>query len=150
MDSCGSCHTLGAAGTTGTVGPSLDGTSLDAVAIESIVRDGSGGMPSFSGQLSDAEIAAVAEFVAGAGYPPIADIVRAGCRKPGSPTWCFSSLRQTALRMIVSSSSSLAPVAEGLAQVGLVEREEAGAQLAVGGQADAVAVGSRKARRRGR
>ncbi len=64
-DTCGSCHTLSAAGTSGSVGPSLDGNSLDAAAIEGIVRDGSGGMPALGGTLSDAEIEAVAAFVAG-------------------------------------------------------------------------------------
>lgn len=64
-DTCGSCHTLSAAGTSGAVGPNLDDTALDAGAIEGIVRDGSGGMPAFGGELSDAEITAVAEFVAG-------------------------------------------------------------------------------------
>jgi mono/diheme cytochrome c family protein len=62
-DTCGSCHTLSAAGTSGTTGPNLDDVSLDAGAIESIVRDGRGGMPAFGGQLSDDEVAAVAEFV---------------------------------------------------------------------------------------
>jgi mono/diheme cytochrome c family protein len=61
---CGSCHTLSAAGTSGSVGPNLDDTTLDAAGIESIVRDGSGGMPSFEGDLSEEEIAAVARFVA--------------------------------------------------------------------------------------
>ena len=64
-DNCGSCHTLQAAGTSGQVGPSLDGTSLNAADIETTVRDGRGGMPSFRGRLSDAEISAVATFVAG-------------------------------------------------------------------------------------
>jgi cytochrome c6 len=63
-DTCGGCHTLSAAGTSGTTGPNLDGVSLDAGAIESIVRDGRGGMPALGDQLSDDEIAAVAEFVA--------------------------------------------------------------------------------------
>jgi mono/diheme cytochrome c family protein len=63
-DTCGGCHTLSAAGTSGSTGPNLDGVSLDAGAIEGIVRDGRGGMPAFGGQLSDDEIAAVAEFVA--------------------------------------------------------------------------------------
>jgi mono/diheme cytochrome c family protein len=62
---CGSCHTLSAAGTSGTVGPNLDGVSLDAAAIEAIVRDGRGTMPAQGGKLSDDEIRAVAEFVAG-------------------------------------------------------------------------------------
>lgn len=65
-DTCGGCHTLSAAGTSGTTGPNLDEVSLDASAIEGIVRDGRGGMPAFGGDLSDDEIAAVAAFVAGA------------------------------------------------------------------------------------
>jgi mono/diheme cytochrome c family protein len=64
-DTCGGCHTLSAAGTSGTTGPNLDDVSLDAGAIEGIVRDGRGGMPAFGDQLSDDEIAAVAAFVAG-------------------------------------------------------------------------------------
>jgi len=63
-DTCGGCHTLSAAGTSGTTGPNLDDVSLDAGAIEGIVRDGRGGMPAFGDQLSYDEIAAVAEFVA--------------------------------------------------------------------------------------
>ena len=63
-DTCGSCHTLSAAGTSGTTGPNLDDVSLDAGAVEGIVRDGRGSMPGFGDQLSDDEIAAVAEFVA--------------------------------------------------------------------------------------
>ncbi len=64
-DTCGSCHTLSAAGTSGSVGPNLDDISLDASAIEGIVRDGRGGMPAQGDKLSDAEISAVAAFVAG-------------------------------------------------------------------------------------
>ena len=64
-DTCGGCLTLSAAGTSGTTGPNLDDVSLDAAAIEGIVRDGRGGMPAFGDQLSDEEISAVAEFVAG-------------------------------------------------------------------------------------
>jgi hypothetical protein len=45
--------------------------------------------------------------------PPIADIVRSGWTKPGSLTWCFSSLRQTASRTIRSSSASSAPARSG-------------------------------------
>lgn len=62
---CGSCHTLSAAGTSGAVGPNLDGVGLDAGAIEAIVTEGRGGMPAFGEDLSEEEIAAVAEFVAG-------------------------------------------------------------------------------------
>jgi cytochrome c551 len=60
---CGSCHTLEEAGTTGTVGPNLDESTLDADAVVTQVEDGGGGMPAFSGQLSEEEIANVAAFV---------------------------------------------------------------------------------------
>ena len=64
-ENCGSCHTLEAAGTNGQVGPNLDDVSLGAADIEGVVREGRGGMPAFGGKLSDAEISAVAAFVAG-------------------------------------------------------------------------------------
>jgi cytochrome c6 len=64
-DKCGSCHTLQAAGTTGQVGPNLDNISLSAADIKGIVRAGRGGMPAFGSTLSDAQISAVADFVAG-------------------------------------------------------------------------------------
>jgi mono/diheme cytochrome c family protein len=64
ITNCGSCHTLAAAGTTGQVGPNLDQVSLPASQVAGQVREGGGSMPSFAGQLSDAEIRAVAAFVA--------------------------------------------------------------------------------------
>jgi mono/diheme cytochrome c family protein len=62
---CGGCHTLAAAGSSGTVGPNLDEAkpSLD-LAIDRITN-GQGGMPAFEGQLSEEQIQAVAEFVTG-------------------------------------------------------------------------------------
>ena len=62
--SCGSCHTLAAAGASGTVGPKLDGAHLDQATVEHWVRSGGGGMPSFTSQLSDAQIKAVSSYVA--------------------------------------------------------------------------------------
>ena len=62
--SCGSCHTLGAAGTSGTVGPNLDQLKPDEGTVEQQVRNGGGGMPAFEGRLSDAEITAVSKYVA--------------------------------------------------------------------------------------
>lgn len=62
---CGSCHTLSDAGTSGSVGPNLDGIGLDVSAVETQVRNGGGGMPAFEGQLTDEEIAAVSSYVAG-------------------------------------------------------------------------------------
>ncbi|MDX6423136.1 MAG: quinohemoprotein ethanol dehydrogenase [Gaiellaceae bacterium] len=61
---CGGCHVLGAAGTTGTVGPNLDQLKPDEGTVEQQVRNGGGGMPAFQGRLSDAEIMAVAKYVA--------------------------------------------------------------------------------------
>jgi mono/diheme cytochrome c family protein len=61
---CGSCHTLAAAGANGTAGPNLDDLAPDQATVETTVRTGAGSMPSFQGRLSDAEIRAVAIFVA--------------------------------------------------------------------------------------
>ena len=64
VSNCGSCHTLGAAGTTGSVGPNLDQLKPNAARVQKQVRNGGPGMPSFAGRLSNAEIAAVAKYVA--------------------------------------------------------------------------------------
>jgi mono/diheme cytochrome c family protein len=60
---CALCHTLQAAGATGTVGPSLDEIRPDRQRVITTVREGIGVMPSFAEQLSDAQIDAVADFV---------------------------------------------------------------------------------------
>ena len=60
---CVSCHTLSDAGATGTVGPNLDAAHPSASLVAERVRDGKGVMPSFAGELDDAEIAAVAAYV---------------------------------------------------------------------------------------
>lgn len=65
VENCGSCHTLNKAGTRGQAGPNLTETSLDKSAIAAQVAIGGGGMPAFSGSLSEEEINAVAEYVAG-------------------------------------------------------------------------------------
>jgi glucose dehydrogenase/cytochrome c5 len=61
---CGTCHTLAAAGTKGTVGPNLDELAPDEGTVEHQVINGGGKMPAFKGQLSPAEIKAVSKFVA--------------------------------------------------------------------------------------
>ena len=63
---CASCHTLADSGATGSVGPDLDAATPPASLVADRVRNGQGAMPSFAGQLSDEEIAAVAAYVAGA------------------------------------------------------------------------------------
>ncbi len=65
-DNCGSCHMLEAAGTSGSVGPNLDDVQPAEARVEEQVRNGGGAMPAFEGELSDDEIRAVAEYVAGA------------------------------------------------------------------------------------
>src|SRR4051812_31606525 len=57
---CGSCHTLARAGTSGSVGPKLDGLGLSAGDVEAVMRSGPGVMPSFDGQLTAADIKAIA------------------------------------------------------------------------------------------
>ena len=62
---CAACHTLTKAGTSGMVGPNLDDLSLGAAAVEQQIRKGGGGMPPFEGQLSDAEIKALVQYLTG-------------------------------------------------------------------------------------
>jgi cytochrome c553 len=60
---CGSCHTFADAGTSGTVGPDLDQSTVDFDAAVTQITNGGGGMPPFSGQLSEEQIANVAAYV---------------------------------------------------------------------------------------
>lgn len=62
---CSSCHTLKAAGTTGTVGPNLDQLKPNQARVQRQVTNGGAIMPAFNGKLSAAQIAAVAKYVAG-------------------------------------------------------------------------------------
>lgn len=61
---CASCHTLAAAGATGTVGPNLDQLAPAKETVVTIVTNGRAAMPSFADQLDADEIEAVAEYVA--------------------------------------------------------------------------------------
>ena len=60
---CGVCHTLKDAGSSGTVGPNLDQVKPSEERVAKQVRNGGGAMPPFKGQLSDAQIQAVAKYV---------------------------------------------------------------------------------------
>ena len=60
---CGSCHTLAAAKTTGTIGPDLDSLKPDYQAATAQVTNGGSVMPAFKGQLSSQQIADVAAYV---------------------------------------------------------------------------------------
>ena len=61
---CGACHTLSDAGTSGAVGPNLDAAkpSKDRV-VDRVTNGTQGGMPSFKGTLDAAQIQAVADYV---------------------------------------------------------------------------------------
>ncbi len=63
---CGSCHTLADAGTTGTVGPNLDAAKPSHALVVDRVTNGQGAMPSFKDSFDEAQIQAVAEYVSGA------------------------------------------------------------------------------------
>ncbi len=61
---CGGCHTLKAAGSSGTVGPNLDTRKPSYDRVVHQVENGGGPMPAFKGQLSEKQIHDVAAFVA--------------------------------------------------------------------------------------
>ncbi len=60
---CGGCHTLSAAGSTGSVGPNLDETQLSQAELAAVVANGRNQMPAFSASLSAEDIEAVAAYV---------------------------------------------------------------------------------------
>ena len=61
---CGSCHVLKAAGTKGTAGPNLDALKPPFDRAREQVINGGGLMPAFKNILTDAQIEAVARYVA--------------------------------------------------------------------------------------
>ena len=60
---CGSCHTLAAAGASGTIGPNLDESKPSKELTMQRVSEGMGAMPAFADSLSPEQIAAVADYV---------------------------------------------------------------------------------------
>ncbi len=60
---CGTCHTLGDAGTSGTVGPNLDDAQPSYDHVVDRVTNGFGEMPPFSSTLSEEDIQNVAAYV---------------------------------------------------------------------------------------
>ncbi len=63
VSNCGSCHTLAAAGTSGTIGPNLDDAKPSEALVKERDTNGKGVMPAFKGKLTDAQIDAVAKYV---------------------------------------------------------------------------------------
>jgi cytochrome c6 len=62
--SCGSCHTLAAAGTNGKIGPNLDQLKPALARVKRQVTNGGAVMPAFKGRLTPQQIDAVAQYVA--------------------------------------------------------------------------------------
>ncbi len=62
-ESCGGCHTLGDAGTSGSIGPNLDDRPPSANLVSERVTNGQGAMPSFSETLTATQIADVSAYV---------------------------------------------------------------------------------------
>ena len=62
---CGGCHTLSAAGSSGSVGPNLDDASPSHDHVVTQVTNGGGAMPSFKDDLTEQQIQDVAAFVSG-------------------------------------------------------------------------------------
>jgi cytochrome c6 len=60
---CGSCHTLADAGTSGNVGPNLDGVKPTREKVVTQVTNGGGAMPAFKDTLDPQQIQAVADYV---------------------------------------------------------------------------------------
>jgi mono/diheme cytochrome c family protein len=63
-DNCAGCHVLKDAKATGAVGPNLDDLKPDAATVQRQVENGGGAMPAFKGQLPDAQIKAISQYVA--------------------------------------------------------------------------------------
>jgi mono/diheme cytochrome c family protein len=66
--SCSACHALADAGASGGVGPTLDNPKLTRDLIIDRIANGQGAMPSFGGQISDEEIAQLADYIVAANH----------------------------------------------------------------------------------
>jgi mono/diheme cytochrome c family protein len=62
-NACAGCHTLKAAGATGTIGPNLDRSTASLATVTARITTGKGVMQGYAGTLSEKEIKDVADFV---------------------------------------------------------------------------------------
>jgi len=60
---CGTCHVLADAGTSGTIGPNLDRTKPPLQRSITQITNGGGGMPPFKGQLTEQQIRDLAQYI---------------------------------------------------------------------------------------
>jgi mono/diheme cytochrome c family protein len=63
QSNCATCHALADAGATGEIGPDLDKTKPTVEKAVRQIANGGGGMPPFRGQLTNAQIRALAEYI---------------------------------------------------------------------------------------
>jgi len=61
--SCSACHALTDAGASGAVGPTLDNPGLTRDVIVGRINMGGGPMPAFAGQIPDADIGKLADYI---------------------------------------------------------------------------------------
>lgn len=62
--SCGACHVLAEARAAGSIGPSLDrNPGLTRAFVLDVITNGRGAMPAFGGQMTDAEIEILADYI---------------------------------------------------------------------------------------
>jgi len=64
VPACAVCHALKDAGSQGAIGPALDELKPDAARVAKALRDGIGQMPSYKATLNEAQIQALAAYVA--------------------------------------------------------------------------------------
>lgn len=60
---CGVCHSLAASNARGVVGPNLDTLKPGLAQLRNAINQGVGAMPAYGGQLSSADIDALAAYV---------------------------------------------------------------------------------------
>ena len=61
--SCSACHALADAGAGGSIGPALDNPKLSRDFVFDRIANGQGAMPGFGGQLSEADIGLLTDYI---------------------------------------------------------------------------------------
>jgi len=70
--SCSACHALSDAGASGAVGPTLDNPNLTRDAIVTRIEMGGGPMPAFAGQIPEADIGKLADYIVAVNHKAVA------------------------------------------------------------------------------